>query len=668
MNIVGIVADGLVQGLLYGLLALGIVLVYKGTRILNFAQPYFGLLTAYLAWWFTEKSSFPPFSWLPFERGSGGRFLIATLLALLLVGLNGWGLEHSIMRKLRNAPRLVSLVATIALAQGTAGLVLFLFERTDEQASEPKRLPLLFTGFIQIGDRDLKGVETMVLVVVPIICAGLAIWFVRSKFGVAIRAAAENADAARLLGISVNKVSAFTWIAGSVLAGIAGLLVAESRQTLDISLLSTGFLVRGLAAALVGGLTSLPGAIVGGIIVGVSESVLSDVFQTAGVAETVFFVLVLAILVFRPGGLFGAPEDTEDKVAFIPTLRQLPARLQGSLADRGTRWLGVVIALELSLFSLVTGPGTNDVLADMIVFAIVGVSLTVLMGYTGQISLGHWGLVGVGAFAMAGLYTRMGVPYLVALPLTVVAGMAVSLVIGLPALRIRGLYLAVATLAFNLAAEFFIFRSSFVGGGSAGVRVDPPRLGPFDLDSPTNRPLFFFSLIMLVLVVLVARNLGSSRTGRGFFGLRENEKAAATLGVGLTRYKLIAFAVSGGMAALAGALYATGVGSVQSRQFETAISLTLVAMVMIGGLGSINGAILGAFVVFALPDLVEFENRWIVPIGTGILLIVVITRARGGLAGLLQRMRGGVVTELDRIGSTSEPSSVPTAATSTAGG
>ncbi|MGI8793042.1 MAG: ABC transporter permease subunit, partial [Acidimicrobiales bacterium] len=181
MDFVGVVADGLVQGLLYGLLALGIVLVYKGTRVLNFAQPFFGLLTAYLAWWMTEKSSFPPFSWLPFERGSGGRFVIATVLALVLVGLNGWALEHGVMRKLRGAPRLVSLVATIALAQGTVGLVLLLFERTDAQASEGKRLPLLFTGFIQMGGRDLKGVEIMVLIVVPIICGGLALWFVRSK-------------------------------------------------------------------------------------------------------------------------------------------------------------------------------------------------------------------------------------------------------------------------------------------------------------------------------------------------------------------------------------------------------------------------------------------------------------------------------------------------------
>ncbi|MGI8794163.1 MAG: ABC transporter permease subunit, partial [Acidimicrobiales bacterium] len=470
------------------------------------------------------------------------------------------------------------------------------------------------------------------------------------------------------LGISVNRVSAFSWIAGSVLAGIAGLLVAESRQTLDISLLSTGFLVRGLAAALVGGLTSLPGAIVGGIVVGVSESILSDLFQAQGVAEAVFFGLVLVILIFRPGGLFGAREETEDTVAFIPTLRQLPVRLQGSLADKGTRWLGIVIALELSLFSLVTGPKTNDILVDMVVFAMVGVSLTVLMGYTGQISLGHWGLVGVGAFAMAGLYTRVGVPYLIALPLTVLIGMVVSLMIGLPALRIRGLYLAVATLAFNLAAEFFIFRSNFVGGGSAGVRLDAPRLGPFDLDSPTNRPLFFFALLMLILVIVVARNLGNSRTGRGFFGLRENEKAAATFGVGLTWYKLVAFAVSGGMAALAGAIYATGIGSVQSRQFNTALSLTLVAMVMIGGLGSINGAILGAFVVFALPDLVEFENEWIVPIGTGILLIVVLTRARGGVAGLLQSARGRAVDELDAIGGSPLQEPEPAPATSTAGG
>jgi branched-chain amino acid transport system permease protein len=288
----------------------------------------------------------------------------------------------------------------------------------------------------------------------------------------------------------------------------------------------------------------------------------------------------------------------------------------------------------------------NGVLIDIVVFAMVAVSLTVLMGFTGQISLGHWALVGVGSFATANLFDRFHVPFLVTVPLVVLIGMVVSLVIGIPALRIKGLYLAIVTLTFSYAAEFYIFKSSTFGGSQSGINMTAPKLGPLDLDDPSNRPLFFFALAMLALSLAVAGNLSRSRTGRSFFALRENEKAAATLGVDLTRAKLTAFAVSGGIAALAGAVYSMQIGNVNAVEFPTQTSLILITVVMIGGIGSLQGAGLGALLVIGLPRLFEFENQWLIPIGTGILLIVVIVRARGGLAGLVQRGREEVVGAL----------------------
>ncbi|HMC52384.1 MAG TPA: branched-chain amino acid ABC transporter permease, partial [Acidimicrobiales bacterium] len=174
-------------------------------------------------------------------------------------------------------------------------------------------------------------------------------------------------------------------------------------------------------------------------------------------------------------------------------------------------------------------------------------------------------------------------------------------------------------------------------------------IGPLHLSTPTYRPLFYFAVAMLGLSIIVSRNLSRSRTGRGFYALRENEKAAATLGVGLTRHKLLAFAVSGGIAALAGAVNVTYFGLAQSEQYPTELSLTLVALVMIGGLGSLSGAVFGAFLVFGLPNLVHFSNGWIVPIGTGTLLLVVIVRARGGVAGVVQVLREKLVRGLDEL-------------------
>ena len=155
--------------------------------------------------------------------------------------------------------------------------------------------------------------------------------------------------------------------------------------------------------------------------------------------------------------------------------------------------------------------------------------------------------------------------------------------------------------------------------------------------------------MLLLLCLWVARNIGRSRTGRAFAALRENEKAAATLGVDLTRAKLLAFAVSGAMAGLAGAMFVSASRIAEPTTWTTAKSLVLVAMVMIGGLGSLSGAVLGAFVVFGLPPLLDFANDWVVSIGTGTLLLVVIVRLRGGLAGLVQTARHRLVDTLNTL-------------------
>ena len=635
---------GVVRGLVYGLLALGIVLIYKGSRTINFAHPFFGLLAAYVCWWLTYRAAF-----LPFSQGSRPRFVVSAILAIALVGLNGYAIEHSIMRKLRGAPRLVMLVATIALAQGTLGFVVLVFNRNEQQANQARTLPSVLRTSFKFGDRIVTGADIQVFIVVAALGLAGAAFFRYSRFGVAIRAAAENGEAARLLGISVDRVSTFTWVVGSILAAIAGILITEVRNTLDITSLSTGFLVKGLAAALVGGLTSLPGALIGGLAVGLLESMIQLFTDRPGLPETLLFAAVLAVLLFRPGGLFGQVEETEDKAAFIPTMRDLPMRLRNTPAALGVRYLYALVPIFMILISLVVGPSVNGIFISVISHAIVGVSLTVLMGYSGQISLGHWGLAGVGAFALADLFTRLHVPFLIALPMSFFIGMLVALVIGFSALRIRGLYLAIATLAFNLSAEVFIFRSHLVGKSTQGVQILPPKLGPFDLDNPSRRPLFFFAVILLGISLLLARNLARSRTGRGFFAIRENEKAAATLGVELTRYKLLAFAVSGGIAALGGALRAVDLGFAQAGAWDTATSLTLVAMVMIGGLGSLSGAVFGAFLVFGLPELFHFANDWVVSIGTGILLIMVIVRARGGIAGVVQGLRYELVEDFDSL-------------------
>ena len=645
-ELVSYVILGLSRGLIIGLLALGLVLIYKGTRILNLAQPFFGLLAAFLCWWFTAKATF-----LPFTAMSRPRFAVAFVLALVLIGLNGWSLERTLFRKLRRAPRLVTLVASIALASGTLGIVRVLFERNAEQAEELRIIPSVIRTSFVIGDLGVTGGDIQAFILIPLITLAAAVFFRVTRFGVAVRAAAENGESARLLGISVDRVAVFTWVAGSVLAGVAGILITVQQGNLNTATLSVGFLVRALTAALVGGLTSLPGALAGGLIVGVGEAVIAGYFPSSlGLPETVFFAAVILVLVFRPNGLFGQREETEDKVAFVPAQKDLPPRLRYSpfvpVLRRGSLVTVLVFAVAISM---VTGSRTNGILVNVVVYAMVAVSLTVLMGYTGVISLGHWALVGVGSFATANLFTKYNVPFAITVPLVVLIGMWLSLLLGLPALRIRGLYLAIITLAFGYAAELYLFKSDQLAQGQTGISIIPPKLGPIDLDDPSNRPLFLTGIVLLLGCIWVARNLATSGTGRSFFALRENEKAAATLGVGLTQAKLVAFAISGGIAALAGVLHSLSIGNVNSVEYPAFTSIVLISVVMIGGLGSLTGPILGALIVEGLPRLVELSNPWIVPLGTGALLLVVIVEAPGGAAGVLQAAQRGTLSLLDRI-------------------
>jgi ABC-type branched-subunit amino acid transport system permease subunit len=663
---------GIIQGMTYGVVALGMVLIYKGTRVLNFSQPFMGLFAAFLAWYFAGTPGsvvlgtgqgietgpvaikwlkYPMFLFL-FDVGTKPRFLIAAFWALVLIAFIAWRLEQDIMRHLERSPRIIALVATIALLLGFASTTSLLWNRTEAQSSAPKALPVLLPEGMsfQVGALRVTPSYVLILIVVPALALAAGAFFKYTKFGVAIRAAAENREAAQLLGISARRVSSFTWIVGGFLAGMAALLIVPARGSLDPLSLSFGLLISALAAALIGGLTSLPGAFVGGIVIGVAEFLTKWRSSTTGMPSVVFFGIVIAVLVFRPGGIFGVPERLAEVASLAPSMRELPRRLGQQLVTRRARWMFILTGIMLvSMASVATGPFTNGVLIDVIVYAIAGVSLTLLIGYAGQVSLGHWALVGVGCFAAGNLYDHTAVPFPLVFPLVFLIGMVVALVIGLPALRIRGPYLAVVTLAFALACYQFIFRLNSIAHGTTGVTFTSQKYGFLNFTSDTNRPLFFFAFAVFLACSWIAYNFKRSRTGRGFFSLRENEKAAATLGVELTRYRLLAFMLSGGIAALAGSIFVLRQGSVAAVDFPVEVSVLLVAMVIIGGLGSITGAALGAFFLFGMQRLLSEalgDPVWIgyaVQFAAGGALIAVLTRAHGGLAGLLFLPRDPVV-------------------------
>jgi len=260
--------------------------------------------------------------------------------------------------------------------------------------------------------------------------------------------------------------------------------------------------------------------------------------------------------------------------------------------------LAVLLAAPLVLSNYLLGE-----LAYILILCIAAMGLMVLTGFTGQVSLGHAAFVAIGAYGHAWMLAQ-GVPFLLALPLAgVLAGLA-GLVVGIPAIRVHGLYLAMVTLAFSIVVEQVIGLWRGVTGGFMGLPVETARVWGASLGSPT--PFYYLCLAVAVLVLLALANLLRSGIGRAFAGVRDSEAAAYALGIGVARVKVGAFALSAGVTGLAGALMAHHLGYLTPDAFTLLLSLDLVLMVVIGGLGSLRGAILGAILISLLPKLVTF--------------------------------------------------------------
>ena len=265
-------------------------------------------------------------------------------------------------------------------------------------------------------------------------------------------------------------------------------------------------------------------------------------------------------------------------------------------------WLGLFL-LFLVFFPFLANPYLLYV-ANMIGIAVIAaVGLNLLTGFTGQISLGHAAFAGVGGYTLAILITRLGFSFWLALPCAGIMASLAGLIIGIPSLRVKGLYLCIATLAAQFIFEFFFIHWESLTHGIRGINVPPPSLGPFLLN--TEKRFYFLTLIMVVLAVGYARNLVRSRVGRAFVAIRDRDLAAEIIGINLFRYKLTAFAISSFYAGIAGALWVGFMRIVTPEHFPFNLSIQYLAMVIVGGLGSVLGSIFGAFFMTLVPEVLN---------------------------------------------------------------
>lgn len=633
------VVIGALSGLSYAVLGAGLVLVYRATRVINFAHGEIGAFGAAIL-----AKLVIDYHWNWF----------ATLALVLVIGAIVGGLvELTVIRRLFRAPRLVLLVATIGVAQ-----LLFVSQLAIPGTERIARYPSPLRRVLEIGDLLLRSEHFMVIALVPACIVGLALFLMRTPYGVAIRAAAENPDAAELAGISAKRVSTMVWVIAGVLSTLTAVLINPLRGTvvgLPSLALGPGLLLRALAAALVGRLFSLPWTLAGGVAVGVIEAVLFVNTGNPGSADALLFVAVLGLVFLR--GRSGADEET-GAWSLTPIAKPVSERLrQLTVVRRFPLIAGAVIVVGAVVLPLVFTAGSQIFLFSRVVlFAMVALSVTVLTGWAGQLSLGQVAFVGLGSMITASLVAR-GMPFGVAVCYAVVGGVIASVLVGFPALRLRGLYLAITTLAFAVAARGWILsREIFIPEGSSIAFI--PRGSIFGVDLKSERAYYYLCLIVLVGAVFVTSRLRRSGPGRVMIAVRDNENAAASVGLSPAVAKLSAFAVAGGLASLAGALLGGLRVQFGPDIFGPEESLRAVAMAIIGGLGTVTGAILGSVYVVGLPA--AFGSGPTVSLLTsGIGLLILLLYLPGGLVQLLYGARDAILGWLDRRSDAQPPSALP---------
>ena len=637
--------DGVVNGMVLGLLALGVVLVYRSTRVINLAVGNMGLPATGLMALLVINYDFP--------------YWLALPIALVVGIAVGAMIERAVIRRLFDAPRVIVLVATIGIAQ-LMQAVLASYPDLERTRGQRFPAPLTFIWDDVLGLR-ITGPKLTILVLVPLLALGLS-WFLnRTVFGQTVQASATNADLARLSGIDPKMVQLFVWTIAGLLATISLLLLSANRGSIGgLSNLGPNTMARALAAAVIAGMVSFPRALAAGVTIGVVQAHVQFVFiNQGGLIDFLLFVVVAVAVAFQSRG----SADEAGSFSFSARRRPIPERLREIWWVRGlsTTALGLLLAIALVLPYLVTRPSRHLLYASILAFAICALSMTIVTGWAGQLSLSQMAFAGIGALFAAGFnrgltfgvgigdrwelfsVTLPRVPYLVSMLLAAGMAAATAALIGLGALRVKGLLLAVTTFAFAMAAQQYLYRRPMLNGGnSQSIPFRRGSLGPLDLAS--QRAYYYLCLGILVVLLVVVARLRRSGIGRSIIGVRENENTAAAYTVSPTRTKLLAFSLAGGIAGLGGALLGGLVQNIPytERLFQITDSLRLVSIVVIGGLGTLMGPVVGALWVIGLPAF--WPHNELVPLFTSSIgLLILLLYFPGGLIQITYSARDALL-------------------------
>lgn len=622
-------------GAIYAALAIGLLLTYRSSGVVNFG---YGATAMFATYSFVALREYGDLL-LPLP-GPPGRVHVGTLptAAAAIVAIAETTaltllLHWFVFRPLRKAPPLASVAASVGVMVALQALVTLQFGAA--AVVVPRVLP---GGSVSLLGTRIPDDRLALAGLVVIVAA--ALWALQrlTRFGLASRAVAENDTALSLLGWSPDRVAAANWALAGALAAATGVLVGPitTADPLTFSLL----VVPGLAAALVATFSSFGVAVATGLALGVVQSLLlrlhvdADWLPASGIGQALPLLLIVIVAVAR-GSLL--PRREVASVRSLPTVARVDHPIVGALA---------LLAAGVTAMSTTHGEIRLALVASCI-GAVVCLSVVVLTGFLGQVSLAQMAFAGVAGFALSKLQSAFGVPFPLDAVLAVVLAAVAGLLIGVPALRVRGSALAVATLAGGLALEALVFEDPRLTGGLAGARVRAPRVAGLSLGPGVglDYPRLAFGVVVVAVLSLCVAAVGLSRSaplGRRMLAVRANERAAAAAGVDVTRTKLVGFALSAVLAGIAGDLIGWEQGQLSFGSFELFVSLSFFALTYIGGIGRIAGALVGGALVAngivftVLDDATGIGDYQL--FASGVAVVVATVLLPEGLAGGLARV------------------------------
>jgi branched-chain amino acid transport system permease protein len=593
--------NGLIIGNIYALLAVGLALIFGVSRLINFAHGSVYVVGAYAGFVAVTHLGTP---------------LPVTILIVVAVGaLLGLGIERFGLRPLQGSARIAPLLATIGLS--------FVLDQTVQLvfSPDPRALPTQVPEHrFQIGAGTIGSLD-LLIAGTGIVSAALLFGFLRySRLGWAVRATAQDRDAAQQMGVDVHAVNRIVFAIASGLGALSGLLVGMYYNYIDPAM-SFQATLKGIVAEVVGGIGNVPGAIVGSLLLGLTESYGIALLGTS-YRNLFAFVLLVAILVLRPNGLFASRRQLPPEPltgTFIAPSK--PVAVPPSLlltAAIGAAFLPLVLP----------NPYVMQTLTNAWLYALLGLSLTLIAGTVGMISLGHAALLAIGGYTSALLSLDLGVPVGLSLLAAGLVTAMLGTILVLPAFPLRGHYVSIATLAIGEIVALAILNWEGLTRGPIGVFAIPP-LSIFGMDLADARSVYWFSLGILVVLALLQLRLLGTHLGRTFRAVRDDDVAARSYGIHLARYKMLAFVVGGFFAGISGALTSHLYSFINHETFNNQLSMVALTIVILGGMGNVPGAIVGSVLLIGLPEVFRVASEYRVLIYGIVLLLLVRFRPQG---------------------------------------